>query len=326
MSDLKTQAIKLRQNGMTTRAIAKLLNISKSTAHVWTKEIIIIDDRIDKVRSLRKSGMSFNEISKSINVCAATVARWTKDILLTEEQLLIMNRNKNNKYQYNYNIFDIESAISYYLLGVVISDGCIGNNLRYIVINSIDKEWLESIARIFCKNKPVYMRKNNTGTVYWSLSITDKKITKWFIDHGCFPNKSLTVKMPIIPNEYFSHFVRGVFDGDGNISIIKMKGKTLKLNTYICSGSKEFALSIHNKLNLFNVKNKFYIRPGIVRSIMGGEAKLYNDSYIVSFQGSPAVNFCQFIYENNILCLNRKFLTYEEYTNWRKQYDYERHS
>jgi hypothetical protein len=56
---------------------------------------------------------------------------------------------------------------------------------------------------------------------------------------GVWPQKSYSVKVPKIPNEYLSHFVRGVIDGDGSIRYFK-RPRSPYFEIMIASGSKDF--------------------------------------------------------------------------------------
>jgi hypothetical protein len=46
---------------------------------------------------------------------------------------------------------------------------------------------------------------------------------------------------------------------------------------------------------------------------MGGQRKDYNNVYRIKFNGQNAVKFCDFIYQNNKLCLDRKLQVYNNY-------------
>ena len=69
---------------------------------------------------------------------------------------------------------------------------------------------------------------------------------------GLYPNKSLTLKFPNIPNKFLSHFIRGVFDGDGS-KIVKYKNKIT-----ITSGSRSFIYSLSEMLLNIDIYNKVY--------------------------------------------------------------------
>ncbi len=70
---------------------------------------------------------------------------------------------------------------------------------------------------------------------------------------GMTPHKSNTLKLPRVPKKYFSDFVRGYFDGDGNVyaNAYQRKGrkrKSMTLLTGFTCGSGDFLLVLHQKL------------------------------------------------------------------------------
>lgn len=224
------------------------------------------------------------------------------------------------KYNYNTELFINPNEITYYLLGAFISDGCVDQNLRKITISSKDDDWLSSIAKILCPEKSIQKIKKSNCFV---LRIHNKQIVNWFINNECTPRKSLTVKMPNIPKQYLSHFMRGVFDGDGCIVQQTFKRtKTKQIRIYIVSGSKIFAKQLSLILNDNNIKNNIITINNNNKSIMNRPSKNYNDCYRIVANSSNAVNFCKFIYKNKNIYLCRKEKIYKEYLNIR---DWELH-
>src|SRR5574337_297818 len=154
------------------------------------------------------------------------------------------------KYNHNIEIFTKEDDISYYLLGVFISDGCVvikNNKFIKATLSSIDYEWVLNIRNIVSPNLPIQNLKTESGNNYFRIEIYSQKICHWLVAHGCIPQKSLFVKFPNVPQKYVRDFIRGCIDGDGSIGIYNYKKyyKT-KLHTYIrkqcylCSASKNF--------------------------------------------------------------------------------------
>ena len=83
------------------------------------------------------------------------------------------------KYNYNLNVLTNEDSLSYYILGVFMSDGFIkhaGKNTYSSSLGSKDKEWLESIKNKFDPNIKVdnpalshlrkYINKKNDTTIF----------------------------------------------------------------------------------------------------------------------------------------------------------------
>lgn len=268
-----------------------------------------------RARELRESGMTITDIAKDLNVSKNSVNKWIKGITLSMEQRHLIT-SKRNKYHYNINLFREPSELTYYLLGAFISDGWVDRNTRKAGIVSKDKEWLELIGNVLCPNKPV--KKRHDSECY-ELTVNSKYIAHWLMSNECAPHKSLIVKIPDIPPQFVSHFVRGVFDGDGCVSLIKrINSKTHLFKSYIVSGSCIFAESLSKLLNNLGINNYITVINNDDISIFGREAKDYNSSYRVECSGTNALKFCQFIYLDKNIFLARKFLVLEQYLEIRK--------
>jgi hypothetical protein len=221
------------------------------------------------------------------------------------------------KYTYNTKIFFDEAALSYYLLGAFCSDGNIGRDCRkktYIngafSITSKDDDWLIAIGNLICPEKNLTKHKQ-----CYKIKFNNIIMAQWLVDHGCVPAKSLILKMPDIPEEYFRDFVRGYFDGDGCISLYKYtkqkNNKTYIYDSctgYICSGSKNFILSLKDRLDQLNL-------VGCFSKIHTDEAfgeKLHDPinhgwAYRLSFHDSSTIKFLEWLYyDESLVCLKRK--------------------
>ncbi len=81
------------------------------------------------------------------------------------------------------------------------------------------------------------------------LKFGNKMIYQDLIYLGMTHRKSNDMHLPDIPRAYFSHFLRGYFDGDGCISIYIPKHQiTPRLRVIFTSGSTDFLSAIAIKL------------------------------------------------------------------------------
>lgn len=145
--------------------------------------------------------------------------------------------------------------MSFYLLGVFLSDGNIekisGNKrgLYRVGISSCDADWVELIRDVISPGRPIWKRKDQN---VYRMEISNQEIAQWLLTWGCHERKSLTLEFPInVPDKYLADCVRGVFDGDGSLTVSsyrKLKnGRTYqypKVNAYICSGSHHFIIGL----------------------------------------------------------------------------------
>jgi len=125
---------------------------------------------------------------------------------------------------------------------------------------------------------------------------------------GLTPRKSLTIEFPKnVPNQYLSHFIRGYFDGDGCVAIMKGKGKKgqpiLKgIAVIFTSGSRVFLEGLSRKVHEFSNFD--------IRNIYSGSG-----AYYLKYSTSESVEFFKFLYGDNILdlFLKRKFDIFSYY-------------
>lgn len=109
-----------------------------------------------------------------------------------------------------------------YLLGLMLSDGHLNYNrgcFQY-ACKKDDKELIEFIKKELNSSHPIkeYQIKKRW---YVRYNITNKKLITSLIDHYNLPKSNKSLNNLTIPTninkKYTSHFLRGMFDGDGSI-------------------------------------------------------------------------------------------------------------
>lgn len=157
---------------------------------------------------------------------------------------------------YNKNFFKTWSADMAYILGFLYADGNIVQTKRgthFVALYSADKEILEAVLRCFQSNHRLGARKSLTGCVY-RIQIGSKEWFKDLGELGLFPNKTKRMQLPVLPAQFFGDFVRGYFDGDGNVwtgFIHKDRASpSSTLRVSFTSGSPEYLLSLLEALKL----------------------------------------------------------------------------
>jgi len=121
------------------------------------------------------------------------------------------------KYHSNEKFFDKLRPISAYWAGFIAADGTLtfkGNGVS-IGLSKKDKGHLFKFKGAIQTNSPIKEVESNNSA---HIGIYSKKIFTSLIELGIKPNKSLSISHVNIPDKLMSHFIRGVFDGDGSIS------------------------------------------------------------------------------------------------------------
>jgi DNA-binding CsgD family transcriptional regulator len=270
-----------------------------STKHKCTVDYSnLLKDREEEVVQLYNSGKTCEEIGDITGHSGAQIS-----ILLKNSDLKI----RDWKYSVNEHFFDsVDSEEVAYVLGWFYSDGCVNNKGKMrIQIQTDDIDILHTIARLMDYDGPLYdvpppkkfpHRKHQT-----CLCINRKTLADQLIALGCIPNKSLTLTFPhssIIPEAQLPHFIRGVFDGDGSISIKKNK----YLNISITS-SEDFIQPLRKYLlNHLNIDTKHYFRYSHTNTVQ------------MMITATPcAKKFLNWLYQDANYYLTRKFEQWQEY-------------
>ena len=206
-----------------------------------------------------------------------------------------------------------------YLLGYIATDGNISNSrVLKFGLKAEDKELLEKIkAELnFTGNiypKQVYLKATQKTYYSYTMNIYYKEIVKDLKQLGISENKSLILgNFDFVPEEYQLSFLLGVFDGDGSIG--RIGGDRAKNNVQIrlrfFSGAYEFMQSIKSIMEK-NGYSKVEIRKDQRKAPF----------YSLLYSTKDSIKFFNEAYQNVSIFLNRKYKTYEELINLRKQYE-----
>lgn len=108
-----------------------------------------------------------------------------------------------------------------YVLGFFAADGCITVNSRggeYFVIQISDLDLLKKIKKILESDHKITKRFHlKYSSVFFRIQIGSKEICNDLRKLGFSENKTHHIVVPKIPSNYIGDFIRGYFDGDGNI-------------------------------------------------------------------------------------------------------------
>ena len=203
------------------------------------------------------------------------------------------------KIRYNIQFFKEWSAEMTYVLGLIYTDGNLhirkdksGYELGILSFGQKDKELVEKFLNLMDCDAIIRFKErqefaNTTSGELYYFSIGNKDIANDLINLGITPNKSLDMKFPEIPEKYFRHFVRGLFDGDGSVYLDR---NTLRVK--LLSGSLDFIKS----LNIRMANNGFALRK-IDTSHLLKESK--PRAYFICYSSKSSVKqFYEFIYNN----------------------------
>jgi hypothetical protein len=211
-------------------------------------------------------------------------------------------KKRVQKYNFNEDYFEnIDTEDKAYFLGFIVADGCINGKTNTLNISQKESEVLYMFSNYIDFGGNIY--KHGKRNIY-SINLTSKKIIQDLYNLGIYPNKTMVVKYPEIPIHLENHFMRGLFDGDGCISIHKKRkgGRDTsdRGQVNICSGSRDFIEEYVERLNRYCgiTKNKIRCPRGTYNVIDWG-----------SF--SDVEKFYEFFYKNATVYLDRKKKTFD---------------
>lgn len=243
------------------------------------------------LESYINKGLSLKQISKELEVGYNTVLRYSKKYELKSK----IGNQGARKHKFNEDFFkEINTEEKAYWLGFIAADGCIYNNSNawrlQINLKGSDKKHLEQFQKALGSNYKISEKTVGKSEVC-QLKINSKILCFDLINLGIIERKSLEVKMPNLKEDMIRHFIRGYFDGDGNIKNFYDKYNRHRYNFNIVGGI-DMLNSINENmpcdLDLYKIKR---------------------DSEIFSLETtmkSKLVSIYDFLYNNATIYLSRK--------------------
>lgn len=223
----------------------------------------------------------------------------------------------------NRNFFKEWTPAMTYILGFFAADGYITVNRyggQFFSIQIVDKQLLEKIRNIIgSTHKISTIRRVKTFSgqtgVYtaYRLQIGSKEMCEDLRRLGMKENKTKSLAVPNVPKKYFADFVRGYFDGDGNVWVGYVHKdratRLLAIQTVFTSCSAGFLETIQGRLADADIPG------GRMRKEKGNYHRL-----VYSIRGSLKLR--DFMYNHRVsissgLFLERKKAVFERYIRMR---------
>lgn len=239
------------KNGESITSVARKYNIGRHTLsrylekynlreQVLPKNHLVDESKYDEIIKLYNSDnhYSIQSIAETLAISPSSVWRCLR------KNSIIKENNSFRKFNYNENRFkSIKTEADAYWLGFLYADGY--NNvikheveltLQYEDINIVD-----SFKTYIGDGKIKKVIKS--GFPQAQYRFVNKTISDNLEKHGCVMNKSFIKEFPKIKTNLLRHFIRGYFDGNGNVTI---SNNTVTFKIY--TASENFAYSLKNIL------------------------------------------------------------------------------
>lgn len=215
----------------------------------------------------------------------------------------------NQKYDRNSHYFDnIVTENQAYILGMLFADG--NNNTAHnsitLSLQERDKHLLEQIAYEIGYSGPLRLNPlheiNPNYQNHYILNINDEHMSQTLNELGMVNAKSLKLQFPIfLPQNLRRHFMRGYFDGDGNI-YYDQKRKKCQTQTV---GTFHFCAHLSQELLGLDCKN-----------CIKHPKQCSDNTFVVQTGGNKSsYTFLSWMYEDSNLKLERKYAQFESFSS-----------
>ncbi len=246
------------------------------------------------------------------------------------QELLVANRM--SKIACNEAFFSVDNELSFYYAGFLAADGCLKlKDGKYkqvqFTLAAADGEEVRKFARAieYASDISDYYTKQcdkyGGQLSRTHLEISSDQIFDDLSRFGLTPRKSLTYQMPewLPQHQLFHHFLRGYFDGDGGVWIVKPRvNRTIKqVYTNIC-GTKEFLEQVEQVLDE---------KLSINGSKKQKKIKLHTGIYSLNYGGNrAAAALHDYIYRDATVWMERKRAILAKAHGWTLEANSQRNS
>lgn len=272
-------------------------------------EITFTDEELEDIKRMYNNNISSVKIGKKYNVSHKAILK-----ALRRMNVEIVQAKSRRVYQLDESYFDIiDTEHKAYVLGFLYSDGSLNSDKQTVSLSLQEGDmWiLEQIRKELKSTKPLefldYSNKHTFGYSYknqYRLLLFSKHICNELIKKGVVQNKSLKISFPtFLPDNLVSHFIRGVYDGDGSI-YRQIKSPKNHAVTVTITATESFCISLQQIC-----KEKLNINAGIY------DASCHNGITKVFMLSGRNVckTFLDWIYQDSTMHLPRKYQRYIEY-------------
>lgn len=249
---------------------------------------------ISEIVSLYQLGYTSVQIAEKFNCGISNITRRLKKAGVS----VIRDYSKGRycrigRYSLNEDYFnEINIPEKAYFLGLMFSDGSVTDSGIYLKMK--DEDILLKFKNALQAEQPV-KKIYYGGYEAYIIQLYSKRLAASLSSFGCTKNKTRTIRFPNIPKEFYSHFIRGFFDGDGCLILNKELGKT-QFN--ITSASKQFL----EELNPIISK---------VSGTKGGISKETKyEVWHLRFCGKAVQTIMNWLYQDATVYLQRKYRKY----------------
>ena len=196
---------------------------------------------------------------------------------------------------------EMDCQEKWYFLGFFHADGTnsVNKNQIRVKLNIQDINMLELFKKWFGSNRPLLpLDKNGEIRTYQGckeIVLTSKHLCDRMTELGAPENKTEILQFPDwIPDDMMNHFLRGYFDGDGNITLFKTRSENEQIRANI---------TIVSSHDFINNLNKYFLNN------LGFESNVYHEKKYANLKIEKAKDikiFLDWLYQDASCFMPRK--------------------
>lgn len=258
-------------------------------------------EQIEELANLYNTGsIKMAELDRKFNIDLGYQCK-VHNVLLKRSKYRELHRKNEILYDFS----EITNDFEAYTLGLIFSDGWINRNSLGIKLIKSDIEVIKSINNYIIPTKKVLIEKNSC-----KFSLNSVDVIQNLQKLGIKYRKSYEeMNLPILPDNLYSSFIRGVFDGDGTI-FLDRGNNCPRLRANICCTSRIFLEEVQQVLTNNGIESKIYVETRVgkkMKTPTGFCNNCRNMYRLFPLKKEGIAKFRDFIYQNNSICLKRKF-------------------
>lgn len=264
-----------------------------------TGKFITKDDENRIIEYYNNNFESINSVAKKFGLNYITVQR-----ILSRNNIELKSKTKIFNKDLDEHFFEnIDCEEKAYLLGLLITDGNVYHPINHgqhqISISSNDKELVDLFARKIGLSKKV----NEDGRGSWQVCVKSNIMASDLEKYGVVPRKSFITKFPKIEKTMYKHLIRGIIDGDGNLSFYPRKNRNVHTKSIrIFSGNPDFLKEMHT-----------FLKDELCLSDITLEKYKTSSVTVLSYKKTNEIlSILEYIYNDSKYYLNRKKETAEK--------------
>lgn len=243
-----------REYPLSYKSIRKLLVENNVSIRGGRKKKVLTSLEIEKIKQLYEDGVGLETIGKEVGYSKEKIKDIVKENNFIRKVNPLRKVNKRLKEDYFSNIDCAEKA---YWLGFLFTDGSVdirkGRKRIRLQLQIADKEILEKYKEDLGIDGKLIEDKRSNSTCY-SVEFTSNQIFNDLEKYGIIPQKTYkTEHLPLnlIPKQFLTSFLLGLFDGDGSLSYSEncSTDVTINFTSYHESVAQDFQSAIDNLIN-----------------------------------------------------------------------------